>query len=162
MSSVSVFDYRAPAELYASASKTGKRPMRYTRFKNAAEAIKYAVEVLPPELLLGIVDEDAAAPAIDTAAAPATDPAPASATEPAIVVPAAAVRRDDRSAKDSVVFVVENGKAARRAVRIGRERDTRVEIVDGLRPGDLLIAEQSIEIAEGVKIAGREAGRVSQ
>ena len=53
MSFVSAFDYRAPAELYASASKTGKRPMRYTRFKNAAEAIKYAVEVLPPELLIG-------------------------------------------------------------------------------------------------------------
>jgi hypothetical protein len=27
--------------------------MRYTRFKSAAEAIKYAVEVLPPELLIG-------------------------------------------------------------------------------------------------------------
>jgi hypothetical protein len=50
---VSAVDYRAPAELYASASKTGKRPMRYTRFKNAAEAIKYAVEELPPELLIG-------------------------------------------------------------------------------------------------------------
>ena len=48
---VRAFDYRAPAELYASASKTGKRPMRYTRFKSAAEAIKYAVEELPPEVL---------------------------------------------------------------------------------------------------------------
>src|SRR5262249_38772161 len=47
------FNYRAPAELYASSSKTGKRPMRYTRFKSAAEAIKYAVEELPPELLIG-------------------------------------------------------------------------------------------------------------
>ena len=37
MAPVSAFDYRAPAELYASASKTGKRPMRYTRFKSAAE-----------------------------------------------------------------------------------------------------------------------------
>ena len=50
---MSAFNYKAPAELYASSSKTGKRPMRYTRFKSAAEAIKYAVEVLPPELLLG-------------------------------------------------------------------------------------------------------------
>jgi hypothetical protein len=50
---VSAFDYRAPAELYASSSKTGKRPMRYTRFKSAAEAIKYAVEELAPELLIG-------------------------------------------------------------------------------------------------------------
>jgi hypothetical protein len=54
---MSGFDYRAPAELYASASKTGKRPMRYTRFKSAAEAIKYAIEELPPELLLGSVLE---------------------------------------------------------------------------------------------------------
>jgi hypothetical protein len=53
MVAVSAFDYRAPAELYASASKTGKRPMRYTRFKSTAEAIKYAVEELPPELLIG-------------------------------------------------------------------------------------------------------------
>ncbi len=53
MAFVSAFDYRAPAELYASASKTGKRPMRYTRFNHAAEAIKYAVEELAPELLIG-------------------------------------------------------------------------------------------------------------
>ncbi len=39
----------------------------------------------------------------------------------AILIPAAAVYRDDRSAKASYVFVVENGKAARRNVRIGRE-----------------------------------------
>ncbi len=53
MAVVSAFDYKAPAELYASSSKTGKRPMRYTRFKSAAEAIKYAVEELSPELLIG-------------------------------------------------------------------------------------------------------------
>jgi RND family efflux transporter MFP subunit len=80
----------------------------------------------------------------------------------AIVVPAAAVYRDDRSAKDSVVYVIDNGKAVKRAVRIGRERDSSVEIISGLRAGDLLIAEQSIEIADGVKVVAREAGRVSQ
>src|SRR5262249_60714843 len=53
MGVVGGFNEGAPAELYASSSKTGKRPMRYTRFKSAAEAIKYAVEELPPELLIG-------------------------------------------------------------------------------------------------------------
>lgn len=70
----------------------------------------------------------------------------------AIVIPAAAIYRDDRSAKTSYVFVLENGKAVRRNVRIGRERDRHLEIVEGLKPGDMLVSEQSIEIAEGVRI----------
>jgi len=70
----------------------------------------------------------------------------------AIVIPSAAAYRDDRSAKSSYVFVLDNGKASRRNVRIGRERDGQLEIVDGLKPGDTLVASQSIEIAEGVRI----------
>ncbi|PWU04993.1 MAG: hypothetical protein C5B51_15630 [Terriglobia bacterium] len=73
----------------------------------------------------------------------------------AVVVPAAAVYRDDRSAKSSYVFVVENGAACRRDVRIGHERESSLEIVEGLRPGEQLIAEQSIAIAEGVRIQAR-------
>ncbi|MFB3825414.1 MAG: efflux RND transporter periplasmic adaptor subunit [Bryobacteraceae bacterium] len=73
----------------------------------------------------------------------------------AIVIPAAAVYRDDRSAKSSHVFVVEGGKAVKRNVRIGRERDSRLEIVEGLKPGDALITEQNIQIAEGVKVQPR-------
>jgi membrane fusion protein (multidrug efflux system) len=74
----------------------------------------------------------------------------------AIVIPAAAVYRDDRSAKSSYVFVLQRGKACRRNIRIGHERDSQLEIVDGLRPGDRLIAEQNIEIAEGVRIQPRK------
>lgn len=73
----------------------------------------------------------------------------------AIVIPASAVYRDDRSAKQSFVFVVENNKAVRHEVRIGRERDSRLEIVAGLKPGDRLITEQSIELAEGVRVEAR-------
>lgn len=70
----------------------------------------------------------------------------------AIVIPSTAVYRDDQSAKSSYAFIVENGKAVRRALRIGRERDGQLEIVEGLKPGDALVAEQSIEIAEGVRV----------
>lgn len=73
----------------------------------------------------------------------------------ALIVPVAAVQREDRSAKDGSVFVAENGRAAVRKVRIGRERDLQVEIIEGVKPGDLLVAEQSIEIAEGVRVAAR-------
>jgi RND family efflux transporter MFP subunit len=77
----------------------------------------------------------------------------------AIVIPASAAYRDDRSAKESYVFVVENGKAARRAVTLGRERSAQLEIRSGLKPGDVLILEQSIEVAEGVRVAPEAAGK---
>ncbi len=73
----------------------------------------------------------------------------------AIVIPGSAAYREDRTAKQSSVFVVEGGKAVRRAVRIGRERDGQLEILEGLKPGDLLVTEQSIELAEGVRVEGQ-------
>jgi RND family efflux transporter MFP subunit len=73
----------------------------------------------------------------------------------AIVIPAAAVYQDDRAAKAASVFVLEGGKACRRAIRIGHERDSKLEIVEGLRAGEQLIAEQNIEIAEGVRVEPR-------
>jgi RND family efflux transporter MFP subunit len=70
----------------------------------------------------------------------------------AIVIPSSAIYRDDRSAKDSFVYIADNGKAARRAIRIARERDSAVQIASGLNPGDLLITDQSIELAPGVPV----------
>ena len=75
--------------------------------------------------------------------------------KPALVIPGGAVYRDDRSAKSSYVFVLENGRAARRDVRIGQERDSQLEIIDGLKAGDQVIAEQNIEIAQGVRVDPR-------
>jgi hypothetical protein len=55
------FDYNAAAELFAMRKRMARRqPLGYKRFPRASQAIRYAVEDLPPELLTGVyleVDE---------------------------------------------------------------------------------------------------------
>lgn len=49
-----MFDYSADAELYPRRSGPGTRSKPgYRRFTTAAEAIAFAIETLPPELLNG-------------------------------------------------------------------------------------------------------------
>lgn len=48
------FDFAAQAELFPTRSRLSRRqPVSYKRFDTAAEAIRYAIEELPPELLVG-------------------------------------------------------------------------------------------------------------
>ena len=51
--STDAFDYGAPAELFTMRSRKGSRPMGYRRFTNAADAIRFAIEGLQPEILKG-------------------------------------------------------------------------------------------------------------
>lgn len=51
---MSNFDYTALAELYPARSwKGGAGRVTYKRFEEAAEALRFAIEELPPQALLG-------------------------------------------------------------------------------------------------------------
>ena len=60
-------------------------------------------------------------------------------------------RRGDRGRVPTCLWW-RTARPSRRGVRIGRETDSKLEITDGLKPGDLLVAEQRIELAEGVRV----------
>jgi len=47
------FNFNAPAELFPSRIKKGRKLTRYRRFDTAAEAIRFAVEEIAPPALLG-------------------------------------------------------------------------------------------------------------
>jgi hypothetical protein len=50
---MSSFDYAAEAELFPARGWKSARRVTYKRFDKASEAVRYAIEELPPQHLLG-------------------------------------------------------------------------------------------------------------
>jgi membrane fusion protein, multidrug efflux system len=68
-----------------------------------------------------------------------------------ILVPIAAVYKEDTG--DQVAWVIgPNQMASRRLVKMGPASDGRVEIVDGLRPGDRIVVAGAPFLTEGMKV----------
>ncbi|HZV77530.1 MAG TPA: efflux RND transporter periplasmic adaptor subunit [Candidatus Babeliales bacterium] len=68
----------------------------------------------------------------------------------AIAVPADSIVREPNG---TYVFVVSNGTAHKRPVRVGAENEGSSLIVSGLRPGDIIVAQNVAGLADGDAVA---------
>ena len=57
-----------------------------------------------------------------------------------------------------IVFVVEDGKAVQRSIEVGIEKEQRVQVVKGIKPGDQVVVTGSDKLKDGtpVRIANSE------
>ncbi|MBI2214332.1 MAG: efflux RND transporter periplasmic adaptor subunit [Acidobacteria bacterium] len=76
----------------------------------------------------------------------AAEEAGAAKPEVIISIPKTALRRDR---EQDIVFVVQNGKIERRAVKVGGADGTRAQIVRGLTAGESVVVAGPAELAEG-------------
>jgi hypothetical protein len=58
--SMLISDYSAPAEVYATPARGGKRTMFYRKFTSLAEAVRFIVEDLPKGMLHPLAETDRA------------------------------------------------------------------------------------------------------
>lgn len=74
--------------------------------------------------------------------------------EDALVVPSDAVLREDN---EMVVFVVEEGAASRRLVRLGIETDGEIEILDGLSESEQVVVTGHGSLRDGSRVLAASA-----
>ncbi len=75
----------------------------------------------------------------------------------ALVVPSMAVITSPQKPLESAVFVIENGKARLRRVRVGASQDGKTEILDGLRKNERVAVYDLSQIRDGDRVAMNSA-----
>ncbi len=80
---------------------------------------------------------------------PKTESTSAKPAKPIVIVPAAAV-------KDDTVFVVLNGKAARRKVTVGGTSSQGVQVESGLIGGEDVILNPPADLKDGQKVRSKQ------
>jgi HlyD family secretion protein len=73
----------------------------------------------------------------------------------AIIVPSSALFRDEGN---WAVFVVADGRAEHRPVRIGRNNGTQAQVIEGLSEGETVILYPAAEVSEGTRVEQRDVG----
>lgn len=62
-----------------------------------------------------------------------------------------------RAGSDWAVYVIEDNRARLRRVRIGHRNSDAAQVLDGLEPGDLVVAHPSEDVADGARVRRRDA-----
>jgi len=70
----------------------------------------------------------------------------------ALVVPRAALQRDGER---RFVWILQNGRARRRDVKVGLVGLTEVEVTSGLADGDRVLMSGAVPLSEGLRVAAR-------
>ena len=76
--------------------------------------------------------------------------------QPAIVIPSAAIREDGSG---RYVFVAADGTARRREIRIGDRLGDRVQVLDGLSEGDVIVTSALSSLDDGAAVNATVRGR---
>lgn len=84
---------------------------------------------------------------------PAPPPDKSAANDARAIVPKSAVRSDGGS---QVVYLFHDQKLERRAVKLGAERGSDVEIVAGVNPGDMLVVRAAENLHDGQAVTAKQ------
>jgi RND family efflux transporter MFP subunit len=131
-------DWRIPAHVITTVPTADRQ--------KATVRVRIGFEELEPRILpdmgvkVSFFNERQAEP---TAAAPA---------KPRLLAPKSAVRTDDGQ---TVVFVVRDERAERRAVTVGAADGDQVEIVSGLNAGERIVVDGAATLSDGARVRER-------